>query len=52
MEIRILTPLVTTGAAYGPGDVTTWPDAKDAQRLIKAGFAEPVKKSEPKTEKS
>ncbi len=47
IRIRILTSLATMTRTYEKGDEADW-DKADAQRLIKAGYAELVA---PKTEK-
>lgn len=48
MEIIILVPLATMTRCFEKGDVTFWADEKDAQRLIKAGYAKPAKTPERK----
>lgn len=42
MRIKILVSLATMSRVYERGDVAEWPDAEDARRLIKAGYAEPA----------
>lgn len=53
MKIRILTSLVTcsenaASRAYNAGDEVTWADKADAQKLIRAGYAEAVETETPK----
>lgn len=39
MRIVLLCAMATTLRAYDKGEQVDWPDAKDAQRLIDAGYA-------------
>ena len=53
MKIRLLTSISAAHGSFSPGDETDWPDKADAERLIKAGFAEKVSASRrPKVEKA
>lgn len=40
MKIRLLTSISGTDGSYAAGEEVDWPDSKDAERLIDAGFAE------------
>jgi len=51
MKIEMLTALSGLEYSYGPGDKPDFPD-KEAIRLIDAGFAIPVRKSNKKKEKA
>ena len=53
MKIRLLTSISATHGSFSPGEETDWPDKADAERLVKAGFAEKVSASRrPKIEKA
>ena len=53
MKIRLLTSISAAHGSFSPGDETDWPDKADAERLVKAGFAEKVSASRrPKVEKA
>ena len=53
MNIKLLTSISAAHGSFAPGDETDWPDKADAERLIKAGFAEKVSASRrPKVEKA
>lgn len=54
MRLKMLVGLSGTGYTLNPGDETEQFDAKEANRLIKAGYAEkapPVEKKKPETKK-
>ena len=40
MKIKILESISAVHGSFSPGEITDWPDAKDAKRLIEAGVAE------------
>ena len=42
MQIKFLVSIAGPTGVFAPGDITDWADAKDAKRLIDAGFAEKV----------
>ncbi len=42
MKIKVLESISAVHGSFAPGDVTDWPDSKDAKRLIDAGVAEAV----------
>jgi len=53
LNIKLLTSISAAHGSFAPGDETDWPDKADAERLIKAGFAEKVSASRrPKVEKA
>jgi len=42
LQIKFLVSIAGPTGVFAPGDITDWADAKDAKRLIDAGFAEKV----------
>ena len=53
MKIRLLTSISAAHGSFSPGEETDWPDKADAERLVKAGFAEKVSASRrPRVEKA
>jgi hypothetical protein len=53
LKIRLLTSISAAHGSFSPGEETDWPDKADAERLVKAGFAEKVSASRrPKVEKA